>query len=318
MSKQITVLGSINFDIVAQADRLPRTGETVNGAGVDMFVGGKGGNQSVQAALLGAHVTFIGQIGDDAQGTRVRDGLAQKGVDVSHLHVLPGGRTGCASIYKDPEGRNMLVHAPGANSQISRQVIDSAREAVAKADVFITQNEINRDAQAYGLKMAHAAGVKTLLNPAPALPLPETLLPLIGCILPNETESEAYTGILQDSCPLEEWQERNARWFLDRGVGAVCITMGGKGAFYCDGKESFTVDAFPVQPVDTTAAGDAFIGGFAFGLAQGLSPRECVTLGCACGSIATTTLGAQNSIQPLERVCAFLRQYGVDMSLGQK
>ena len=171
MSVKIVVLGSINYDIVAKATRLPTVGETVNGSTVDMFVGGKGANQAVQTALLGAETYFIGNIGSDEQGTAVSEGLAGKGVDIKYLRVSPDHRTGCASIYVDANGDNMLVYAAGANKTITKDIVDRAAKDIAESQVFITQNEINSDIILYGLKIAKAAGLITILNPAPAIPL---------------------------------------------------------------------------------------------------------------------------------------------------
>ncbi len=308
--KQIVILGSANYDITASAERLPQIGETVNGISVDMFGGGKGANQSVQSALLGIPTILIGQIGNDIQGGFVMDGLKSKGVDCRFLHQADDVRTGCCSIYVDTNGDNMLVYAPGANRRLTREIIDKGKSAIEQADVFITQTEINMDALLYGLKLAHEAGVTTILNPAPAVPLPNEVFPLVDFITPNETESEAYTNILRSKMPIDEWKQRTADWFISRGVKNLCITMGEKGAFYSNGKESVSVPAFFVKAIDTTAAGDAFHGGLAYGLTNGYKIETCLKIGNACGALAAMTLGAQNSLQPKERVLAFLKEKG--------
>ncbi len=313
MTKTIAVLGSINYDIVASAARLPVKGETVFGSSVDIFVGGQGANQAVQATLLGARTFFIGCTGTDMQGDIVRAGLQAKGVDIRHLAADPELRTGCASIYVDPNGDNMLVSAPGANHHITKQIIDGAAEAIRSADIFISQNEINPDAILYGLKKAHEAGVKTVLNPSPAIELDESVYPLIDYIIPNETESEVYTGILRESLPFDDWKRASAEWFLRRGVKNVCITLGANGAYYMGGGQSFDAAAFPIVPVDTTAAGDSFCGGFVYGLLTGLPTQKCLLLGNACGALTATNLGAQSSISNYEKVTAFLKERGVSL-----
>jgi ribokinase len=311
MNKQIVILGSINYDITASAERLPAKGETVNGFSVDMFGGGKGANQAVQSAQMGIPTVMLGQIGNDMQGKFVLDALKSKGVDCSHLNISETNRTGCTSIYVDPNGDNTLVYAPGANHHITKEMIDAGKDIIEQAGVFLTQAEINLDAAVYSLKLAHDAGAVTILNPAPAIPLPDEIFPLVDFITPNETESEVYTGILRSDMSIEEWKTRTADWFLGRGVRNLCITMGEKGAFYSNGTESISVPAFSIKAVDTTAAGDSFHGGLAYGLANGYNIETCLKIGSACGALSAMTLGAQNSIQPQEQVLAFLKERGV-------
>jgi ribokinase len=313
MGKRIVVLGSINYDIVASAERLPQRGETVSGYDFDIFTGGKGSNQAVQIALLGIQSVFIGQVGGDTQGETVLAGLKSKGVDTSFVRVSTGDRTGCALITVAPDGSNTLVHTPGANHSISAAMIDDAADCIRGASMLITQNEINQDALLYGIKLAREAGVRILLNPAPAVPLPEEIFSMLDYIAPNETESEAYTGISQESKSDEQWRRENAEWFLKRGVKNVCITLGNKGAYFFNGGEEIYLPTFPVKPVDTTAAGDSFIGGFAFGLTQGWPVAQSIRFANACGSVSVMTKGAQNSIQDYERIAAFLKEQGTEV-----
>ncbi len=309
----ITVLGSINYDVVASAQRLPVMGESVDGVQVDFFVGGKGANQAVQAACLGATVRFIGCVGADTQGEIVRARLDAQGVDVEQLVVDKRLRTGCASIFVNAQGDNMLIYAPGANHHIAPARVDAAAETIRTADAFMTQNEINEDAILRGLSIAKEAGVTTILNPAPARPIAAALYPLIDYITPNETESESYTGIARAGRSLESWAQDNAAWFLERGVQNVCITLGGEGAFFSNESVSVFAEAFPIAAVDTTAAGDSFNGGFVYGLTAGLPLRSCLHLGCACGALSAMHLGAQNSIQNRAAVMSFLRERGVSL-----
>ncbi len=311
MAKRVVILGSINTDITASAARLPEKGETVPGFSVDMFGGGKGANQAIQCAQLGLETFMIGRIGSDMQGNFVQESLRSKNVDITHVKISDEYRTGCAAINIDPNGDNTLVYAPGANHHIEKSQIDEALDLIASADVFITQTEVNLDAVQYGLKAAHDAGVTTILNPAPAMELPDEMFATIDFFTPNETESEYYTGILRSEMSLEEWEKRSVEWFLNRGVKNLCITMGEKGAFYSDGKTSVTIPAFPIKPVDTTAAGDSFHGGLAYGLANALTIEQTLQLGNACGGMSAQTLGAQNSIQNMETIRAFLKKQGV-------
>jgi ribokinase len=315
MDKNIVVLGSINYDIVTSAERLPQKGETVHGYGFDIFTGGKGSNQAVQISLLGLRSILIGQVGKDPQGESALAGLKKKGVDTAFVRVSQGERTGCALITVAPDGSNTLVHAPGANHTLGRDLIDDAAALIRGADMLITQNEINPEALYYGLRMAHEGGVKTFLNPAPAVPLQEEVFTLLDYIAPNETESEAYTGILREGISEEAWRRKNADWFLRRGVQNVCITLGAQGAYFANPREEHYIPTFPIIPVDTTAAGDSFIGGFAFGIIRGWSVEKSMLFANACGSVSVMTKGAQNSIQPYERIVSFLKEQNVPWDL---
>lgn len=313
MSVKIAVLGSINRDILAKASRLPKVGETVEGFGTEMFIGGKGSNQSVQAAELGAQTHFIGCVGQDENGAVVKAGLAERGVEVDYLKELEGQQTGNCILFVDTQGDNMLVYSPGTNRMIMCEDIDEAKETIQRADILITQNEINIDAMQYGLEMAKNAGVKTLLNPAPAVFFPPDIFELVDYITPNETESEVYTGLMREDMPFDKWARENAQWFLQRGVGAVCITLGDQGAYYFDGNMEMIVPAFQIKAVDTTAAGDAFNAGFAFGIANEWEIEKTIQLANACGAKAATSMGAQNSICSWESIQQFLQEQNIMM-----
>jgi ribokinase len=306
MIKKVIVVGSINYDIVASAERLPKRGETVTGYSVDSFIGGKGSNQSVQMSLLGLSTTLVAQIGKDQQGSIVLEGLKSKHVNTSYISQVESSRTGCAVIFVSPDGSNMLVDAHGANHKMSLQTIDKATSAIAEADLYVTQNEINVDALLHGLKIACKAKIPTLLNPAPALPLPEEIFPLLDYIAPNETEAELYTSVQKDGLTDEEWRRKNAQWFLDRGVRNVCITLGEKGSYFYNGIEEIYSPPFAVTPIDTTAAGDSFIGGFVYGVISKWNYSEILKFANGCGALSTTIMGAQNSIQDIESIKNFI------------
>ena len=314
MSKHVVILASINTDITASAVRLPERGETVEGYSVDMFGGGKGANQAIQCAKLGLDTHVIGMVGDDMQGNFVRQSLTEKGVNIDKVKVSSEYRTGCAAINVDPNGDNTLVYAPGANHHIAVEQLEECRSLIESAEVFVTQNEVNIDAALYGLKIAHDAGVTTILNPAPAIDLPEEIYQYVDYLTPNETECEGYTGILRSGMPAEEWQEKTYAWFHARGIRNLCITMGKEGSYFASEEGSLSVPAFSVKPVDTTAAGDAFHGGLVYGILNNLSMEKTLQIGNACGGLSTLTMGAQNSIQPLETVLSFLREHQIDVS----
>ncbi len=293
------VLGSINYDCVAKADRLPRKGETLRGYSFGTFVGGKGSNQSVQMALLGAQVTFIGKVGADDVGRTMKNSLKNHGISIDHLAVDPHANSGACSINLDAAGQNTLLYVPGANETLAPEDIDGAVDAIKDADIFITQNEINLDMLEYGLETAKRFGITTLLNPAPALPLSDRVFALADYILPNETETEEYCGFLPtDAASLKQ----AAEWFFERGTKNVVITLGEQGSFYSGASGSVRVPGFKVNAVDTTAAGDAFIGGFAYTVGRGGSVEEAIRFGNACGALAASAIGAQASLPALEKV----------------
>ena len=313
MSKHVVILASINTDITASAVRLPERGETVEGYSVDMFGGGKGANQAIQCAQLGLDTHVIGMVGDDMQGNFVRKSLTEKGVNIDKVKISSEFRTGCAAINVDPNGDNTLVYAPGANHHIAPEQLEECRELIETAAVFVTQNEVNMDAALCGLKIAHEAGVTTILNPAPAMDLPEEIYQYVDFLTPNETESEKYTGILRADMPIDEWKKKTFEWFHERGVRNLCITMGEKGAYYSNGTDSQDIPAFSIKAVDTTAAGDSFHGGLVYGIVNGFSMEQTIRLGNACGGLSAMTMGAQNSIQPADKIFAFLRENGIEI-----
>jgi ribokinase len=303
----VVVLGSINFDCVAKADRLPKKGETLRGYSFGTFVGGKGANQSVQLALLGANVTFIGKVGNDDVGRTLKNSLLSHGINTDYLTADPDTNSGACSINLDNQGQNTLLYVPGANEKIRREDIDDAADAIRTADIFITQNEINLDMLEYGLETAKHFGITTLLNPAPALPLSDRVFALADYIVPNETETEGYCGFLPaDDAALK----RAAKWFFGRGIKNVVITLGEQGAYYAGPSGSEYAAAYKVNAVDTTAAGDAFIGGFSYIVGQGGAITEAMRFGNACGALAASENGAQASLPQLDQVKEMMKLRG--------
>ena len=302
----VVVLGSINFDCVAKADRLPKKGETLRGYSFGTFVGGKGANQSVQLALLGANVTFIGRVGNDDVGRTLKDSLLSRGINTDHLTADPDANSGACSINLDNQGQNTLLYVPGANEKIRREDIDDAADAIRKADIFITQNEINLDMLEYGLEKAKQFGITTLLNPAPALPLSDRVFALTDYIVPNETETESYCGFLPAN---DAALKRAAEWFFGRGTKNLVITLGEQGAYFANPSGSEYSAAYKVNAVDTTAAGDAFIGGFSYIVGQGGAIAEAMRFGNACGALAASQNGAQASLPKLDQVKEMIKAY---------
>ncbi len=302
MSK-ILVVGSLNADLVVQAPRFPQPGETISGNDLQIIPGGKGANQAVAAARQGASVSMLGRVGTDSFGPELINNLKRNHVDTSGVQLDAGSSTGTATIVVDSKGQNSIVLSPGANGKVSPEDVN----AVAFSDykLLLLQLEIPINTVLAAAQRAKDCGLRVLLNPAPALPLPDELISLSDFILPNETELSLLTG--QPVTDILS-AEKAARILLERGAQNVIVTLGAKGALIVSSKQVTPVNTYEVDVVDTTAAGDVFIGGFASTLLQDKSLEESVRYGCACGALATTKFGAQPSLPVKEEVENFLSQ----------
>jgi ribokinase len=304
MAAHISVVGSLNMDLIARTSRFPQPGETIIGDEFHTAPGGKGANQAVAAARLGAQVSMVGRVGRDAFAESLLDNLAAAGVDYTFVVHDPQAATGVALIAVDDAGQNSIIVASGANVRLSPADVDGAEAAIAGADALLLQLESPLETVTRAAEVARAHGVPVILNPAPARSLPGALLALVDVLIPNESETALLTG-LPVGDPAEA--EAAAAALRTLGVGTVILTLGERGALLAreDGAEYFP--AFEVTPVDTTAAGDAFVGGFAVALAEGRSLAEAVQWGNGAGALATTKLGAQPSLptrQDLEGLLA--------------
>lgn len=311
MEKEIAVLGAVFQDILTLSRRLPKKGETVQGGSIHINSGGKGANQAVQCARLGLPTCMITQIGRDVQGEAVKAAMLKDGINCAYVFVTEKMHTGSAVIFADEDGNNMIVTAPGASGVLGVEEVNKAVDVIRNAALFVTQLEIEKEAVLCGLKIANESGVPTILNPAPASFLPDEIYQYVNYITPNETEAEFYTGILRSDWDTPEWASKTADWFLEKGVGHVCITMGEKGVFFADCEQRFFVPAFSITAVDTTAAGDSFHGGFIYGLVNGLDVKKCCQIGNACGALTSASKGAQSSIPQKEAVFRFLQEKGI-------
>lgn len=301
---RIVVVGSINLDIVARVPRLPAASETVIGDQFEMFAGGKGANQAVGAARLGAHTTMIGRLGDDAYGRFLLESLAAEGINTITVQFTPDAATGVALVGVDAEGQNAIMVIPGANSLLSPDDILAHEAQIATADVMLLQLEVPIETSIAALRLAQRHHVTTILDPAPApaTGLLDELLE-VDVLTPNRTEAEQITG---QSIVDVATAELVAHQMQARGARQVVITMGAEGALYVDRDcVARTVDACQVDVVDTTAAGDAFTSALAVGLATHGELTEAVELANIAGALAATRHGAQASlprraeIQPL-------------------
>lgn len=299
-SGSIVVLGVFVADTAYRAPRPPRLGETLMGTGFALGPGGKGSNQAVAAARLGAEVSLISKLGDDPFADMAMRTWADAGVAAAVTREAES-YTGAAYIFVDDvTGENAIIVCPGAGATIAVADIDANADLIRSASVFITQLEQPIDAAAHALAIAKEAGVTTVLNPAPATALDERIFGLCDYVTPNETEAEELTGIEVTS--LDDAQTA-ADALLAKGVRAAVITLGEAGALYQTAGQSEVIPAYEVAPVvETTGAGDAFNGGFATALARGFDPLEAVRFGCAVAGISVTRPGTAPSMPSLAEV----------------
>lgn len=301
----IVVVGSLNMDLVVRAPRIPRPGETIIGGEFHTAPGGKGANQAVAAARLGGQVSMVGRVGSDAFAQSLLDNLTADRVDHAFVTQDPEVATGVAFIVVDDAGENSIVVASGANMRLSPADVDAAEAVIAGADVLLLQLETPLAAVTQAARAAHTHRATVILNPAPACPLPQELLSLIDVLVPNESEAALLTSLPGgDQAEIEA----AAMALRELGVDTMVLTLGGRGALLVREGEREFISAFEVTPVDTTAAGDAFVGGFAVALAEGRSLIDAVRWGNAAGALATTKLGAQPSLPARRAVEALIAQ----------
>ncbi|TAJ98836.1 MAG: ribokinase [Chloroflexota bacterium] len=300
----VAVVGSMNIDLIAYAQRAPGPGETVIGDRFQSGFGGKGANQAVMARLLGAKVAFVGALGDDPYATMTLENFARLGVDASGVMRVVGS-SGVAPIWVEADGTNRIIVVSGANDLVTPEHATEAVSAMARVDVAVGQFEIPQAVTAAGFAAARARGAVTILNPAPAAPILPALLAVTDWLIPNEVEFAAIGGSGADPTDAEFSA-------YARGTGTrLVVTLGSRGAALVgvDGRVA-RVPAEPVAAVDTTGAGDAFVGAFAVGMALGLPELDALRLGIACASDSVTRPGTQSSFPDPAAAAAILARIG--------
>jgi ribokinase len=309
-SPEIVIVGSANEDLVVRAARLPRPGETVLGGGLREFFGGKGANQAVAAHRAGGGlgVAFVGKLGSDGRGDKYADHLEAEGLDVSMLGRAKDSPTGVALIVVGPDGENLITVAPGANAHLSPADIEKAKDAIRGARVVLAQLEVPLETVEAAFRIAARAGVRTLLNPAPAPEkLPKGLLARTDVIIPNRSEAEALTGV---AIPSVEAAGAACAALRDAGAGSVVTTLGEEGAVFSGPEGAGHLRPPGVDAADTTGAGDAFCGALAACLAEGRSLSDAVRFACAAGALACTVRGAQPSLPAGDRIESLAARMG--------
>ena len=293
MSRKIVVIGSCNTDMVINMERLPLPGETLLGGKFFMNPGGKGANQAVAAARLGGKVLFIAKVGNDPFGVRAVDQYKAEGINTKHVVVDKEHPSGVALILVDAHGENSIAVASGANAHLMPQDIDNARGAIEDGDILLMQLETPLETVEHAALLAKQLGKKVILNPAPAHPLPESLLRNLYMLIANETEAEYISGIqITDMNSVA----RAADIICGKGVENVVITLGSKGAFVKERGAYHQVQGLKVKAVDATAAGDTFCGALCVALAEGRSITEAVEFANRAAAITVTRMGAQSSL----------------------
>lgn len=294
MMARIAVIGSLNMDLVVQAPRIPKPGETVLGAdNLHMIPGGKGANQAYGSARLGADVAMIGRVGDDAFGEQLITNLKKACVDTHHITRDSNASTGAALIVVEKGGQNSIVVSSGANGRVSPLDVSRAEAVIQSVNLLLLQLEIPLPAVIKAAQLAQHHGIKVVLNSAPARLLPTELLLLTDILIPNETEVALLSGC---DVGTDDGIKQAADKLRQSGVKTIIMTRGSRGSSLITENETVHFPAFPVEPVDTTAAGDAFVSGFAVAYAEGKSFPEAVRYGNAAGALASTKLGAQPSM----------------------
>lgn len=303
----VVVVGSSNTDMIIRVEHLPRPGETVLGGEFLTAAGGKGANQAVAAARAGARVTFVARVGKDELGAQVVAGLRADGIDVRHVARDPAARSGVALILLSKQGENSIAVAPGANARLSPAHVRKAAGVFKGAGILLVQLETPLATVATAVDLARGAGVPVILNPAPALVVPDALLRKVEIITPNETEAELLTGIRVTG---EASAARAAGALLRRGVPIVVLTMGRRGVLVATRAGRERIPAFEVDALDTTAAGDVFSGTLAAALAAGQLLGTAVRRASAAAALSVTRVGAQPSVPTRTEVERFLKAAG--------
>ena len=302
---KVAVVGSFMMDLVVKAERRPKVGETLVGEEFGMFLGGKGTNQAIAAARLGAEVHMIGRLGQDQFGDIIIESLQKDNIHTDFIVKDAEVGTGIATPVIDADGNNSIIIIPRANMRLTVANVEKAASAIAEADVLLLQLEVPIEPSKRAAEIAGENSTVVILNPAPACQIPNEFLKFVDYLTPNEIETEMLTGVKVSD---QSGAERAARVLLDKGVSAVVLTLGSRGTLLLTENTTVSVPAHKVNVVDTTAAGDAFCGGFAFGLAQGQKLTEAVRCGNAAGALAVTVMGAEPSMPTSEAVRELLNR----------
>jgi ribokinase len=293
----ITVIGSNMIDLITRVNRMPRQGETVEAPDFDLGFGGKGANQAVAASLLGAEVVLIARVGDDIFGREVIKNFESFGIDTAYVEVAKGTTNGVAPIFVGEDGNNSILIIKGANAFVSKEDVERASEKILKSDLILLQLEIPLETVYYAVEFGHTHNIPVLLNPAPGVPLDFQYVSKVTTLIPNETELETITGLPVVSM---DKIENAAKWLLEKGVRTVIVTLGERGSLLVTDQRVELVSPVEVTPKDTTGAGDAFIGAFAFYFVLTGNTAEAMRYANHYAALSTLKTGTQKSFYTKE------------------
>ena len=296
--KKICVIGSLNMDLVVKVDTMPKAGQTLIGSNFKEVPGGKGANQAVAMARLDGDVSMIGKVGNDGFGETLINALKNDNVNTKYIGIEEGP-TGVALITVDKNAENSIVVAPGANFKVQASDIDSNIDAINNSDIVVVQLETPLDTIKYALQKAKEAGKYTILNPAPAVVLEDTIIENVDLLTPNETELEILSGVEINN---EEDINRAAQILIEKGVRELIVTLGSKGSLYINREKSMFKKAYKVDAVDTTAAGDSYTGALSVAFANGKDVVEAMDFASKVGALSVIKEGAQSSLPTLKDV----------------
>ncbi len=289
---RIAVVGSANIDLTTFADQFPKPGETIFGQKFDLGFGGKGANQAVAAKLCGSDVSMVARVGSDLFGPATVKNFQNLGIDASHVRQVDGVSSGVAPIFVEPSGQNRIIVVKGANDTLKPADVDAAGEMLKTASCIVLQFEIPLETVYYTVQFARKHGIRCILNPAPAQPIDVKAIAGLDYFVPNESEAETITGM-----PVRNLDDAKkcAQNLLSSGINRVIITLGANGSLLAGREGMEHVPAFSVKSVDSTGAGDAFIGSFAVFLGEGLPERDAVRRANLYAGLSTTSVGTQKS-----------------------
>lgn len=308
----IVVVGTMHMDFIVYVDELPKPGETVLGRDFEMLPGGKGANQAVAVARLGGVSYLISRVGRDYVGSLLLDNAKRNGVRVDFVKVDPESHSGVALIFVDKSGENMIAVAPGVDSRVSPEDVRDAESAIEEADVVLAQLEIPAETSLEAMRVGKRKGCFTILNPAPAKPLPSEIYSLVDAITPNVRELEALTGVEIEG---DEDIVKAANVLRTKGVRTVVVTLGKRGAMVIDSEGCRVIPTYEVPVVDTVGAGDAFNGALALAISLGAPIDEAVTFANMVASIKVTRRGAQAGLPRIKDVLRFAEERSVELSV---
>jgi len=303
---KIVVIGSSNTDLIVRIPRIPKPGETILGGRFMTAAGGKGANQAIAASRAGGEVSFIACLGNDDLGDEALRGFESDGLDTSHIFRETSPPSGVALIFVGDDGENSIAVAGGANMSLTPEKIRKSRQVIEASDILVVQLEIPLDSVMEAAGTASARGIPVLLNPAPALELPNVLLAQLSFLTPNESEAELLTGIPVTN---SESARKAAADLRERGVKTVIVTMGRRGAFVSSAEMEDMVPGFEVEAADTTAAGDVFNGALSVAVSERRPLPEAVRFACAAAALSVTKEGAQPSVPLRNEIESFLQAH---------